>query len=74
MSYHEFVGKLFGIAVCSQSPLALCFPSILWKKMVGEQVDRSDLGAIDVTCLNCLDTMRNIEDSSEYNFIALLFG
>jgi hypothetical protein len=44
----EFVGQLCGLAARSQNLLPLRFPSIVWKLLVGDQPDLSDIAATDI--------------------------
>jgi len=46
---------------CFSNPLALNFPSIVWKPLVGEALNADDLRNIDVMCVNSLETLRTID-------------
>merc|ERR1712224_958026 len=43
----QFVGKLMGVALRINNPLPFNFPSIVWKLIVMQEVDRRDLRGID---------------------------
>ena len=47
----EFLGKLFGVVMYSQFTLNLDLPSTVWKPLVGQRLDLSDLKAIDAMCV-----------------------
>jgi hypothetical protein len=40
--------------------IALEFPSIFWKKLIGDPVDISDLAAIDQICCQSLETLKKL--------------
>jgi len=61
LSMFEFVGKLIGINLRNKGNFPLNLPSIFWKSMVGEPLDRSDLEAIDFLTCQSLSTLLNIE-------------
>ena len=50
---------LMGIAIRSNHTLNLDFPSWVWKPMVEQSLDQSDLSAIDTPCSKYLDLIRN---------------
>ncbi len=50
----EFVGKLIGISLRTRNPLPFSFPSLMWKALVGEAVNKADLGDIDAICISNL--------------------
>ena len=56
----EFIGKLMGMAIRSNNPLDLNLPSIVWKPLVSEQVDRMDIESIHQGCFQVVDTINNI--------------
>jgi len=62
LSMFAFVGKLMGMALRGGFVLNLDFPSILWKKLVGATIDRSDVAAIDLLSIDILDKIKQISD------------
>jgi hypothetical protein len=58
----EFVGKIMGISLRNNLTLPFDFPSIIWKQLVGQPVDVSDLEAIDVMAVKSLRTIRNCDN------------
>lgn len=56
----EFLGALIGMSIRCSQILNLNFPSILWKKLIDEPLDRSDLNMIDSYCLQMLDGIKNL--------------
>lgn len=57
----EFVGRLMGASLRNKMCLAFLFPSIVWKKLVGEKVDAEDLAAVDFYTYTLIKTLRNCE-------------
>lgn len=55
----EFVGALIGMSIRCSQILNLNFPSLFWKKLIDEPLDRSDLNIIDSYCLKMLDDVKN---------------
>lgn len=51
--YH-FLGRLMGAALRTSFTLPLSLPSLVWKQLLGESVDESDLEAVDKLCLQAL--------------------
>jgi hypothetical protein len=39
----EFAGKLLGLSLRTKEHLPFQFPSIIWKGILGQKIDRSDL-------------------------------
>ena len=56
----EFVGALIGMSIRCSQILNLNFPSLIWKKLIDEPLDRSDLNMIDSYCLQMLDGIKNM--------------
>jgi len=47
----------------------LNFPSLFWKKLIDEPLDRSDLNMVDTYCLQMIDGIKNMSQSlSEKEF------
>jgi len=61
ISMYEFLGKLLGIALRTKFTLNLDFASMLYKPLVGDQVDMADLKAIDSMCVQSLEALKNID-------------
>jgi len=58
-----FVGQLLGLALRQkETQLALSLPSVVWKQLVAQPMDASDLEAFDAMCLQSLDKLRHIDD------------
>lgn len=43
----EFIGRLIGISIRTKSPLELTWPSLIWRRLVGEEPTLEDLEGID---------------------------
>jgi len=61
LSMFAFVGKLMGMAIRGGHILNLDLPSLVWKPLVGESIDRTDLEAIDALCFDVLEKVENID-------------
>ena len=48
----EFLGKMMGLALRTRNLLTLYLPSMVWKPLVGQPVDETDIEAIDVLQAN----------------------
>jgi N-acetylneuraminic acid mutarotase len=54
ISMYEFVGRMMGVAIRTNNPLSLDLPSMLWKPMVGMELEEGDLVAIDNVLMNAM--------------------
>jgi hypothetical protein len=54
MAMYEFVGVLMGLGMTSKFPLPLDLPSVVWKGILGQTADRSDLEAVDKLCMQAM--------------------
>lgn len=58
---YEFLGKLMGVALRSKQYLSLNVAAMIWKKLVGEQLQIEDLAAVDSMIVNSMHKMRTID-------------
>jgi hypothetical protein len=65
ISLFEFVGKLMGLALRTHEYLDLNLPSIVWKMLVGQEVDDADIIAIDLLSFKILDEIAKLEKMPE---------
>lgn len=63
----EFVGKLMGMSLRAKLALPFKFPSLIWKKLLNETVDDSDLRAIDAITWSLLETIKNCPNDGIIN-------
>ena len=61
MQMFEFIGKLMGMSLRVKLCLPFEFPSIIWKKLVGEEVCLDDLMAMDAITCRLLEAVRSCE-------------
>lgn len=61
LAMFEFLGKILGLALYSSFTLNLDLPAILWKPLVGQKVELSDVRAIDTMCVQSLDALKTID-------------
>lgn len=61
MQMYEFVGKLLGISLRTRGDFPFAFPSLVWKQLIGQRLDRSDLEDTDAMFMQMLDGIRNCE-------------
>lgn len=59
LAMFAFVGKLMGIAIRGKHSLNLNLPSIVWKQLVGSEITRADLEAIDTFSYKIYDDVMN---------------
>ena len=66
-----FLGRLMGVAIRGKEYLTLSLPPIIWKSIVGENLTREDLEAVDQFLVISLDKLRDIDkegiDASNFN-------
>jgi hypothetical protein len=62
-----FVGKLMGVALRGKHTLNLDLPSIVWKQLVGSEITRYDLEAIDTFSYKVFDQVVNAENQEGVN-------
>ena len=55
----QFIGKLMAMSIRVKLCLPFEFPSLIWKKIVGEEVRKSDLVEIDAISAKLLDDIEN---------------
>jgi hypothetical protein len=55
----EFIGKLMSMSVRAKLYLPFEFPPLIWKKIVGEEVNKYDLMEIDMITCKQLDEIEN---------------
>jgi hypothetical protein len=61
LSMFSFVGKLMGIAIRGSHVLNLDLPSMVWKPLVGQVLNRMDLKMIDTASWDMLEKIGSIE-------------
>lgn len=61
----SFVGKLMGIAIRAKHILNLDLPSIVWKQLVGSEITRHDLEAIDALSYKLFDQLSELEKQDQ---------
>lgn len=61
LKMYRFIGKLCGIAIRSQNPIQVNWPSIVWKQLVRQPLTRTDLSAIDEIFIKCNDDLLEID-------------
>nr|CCA25867.1 HECT E3 ubiquitin ligase putative [Albugo laibachii Nc14] len=61
MQMFEFVGKLMGISLRTRGDFPFAFPSLVWKQLIGQRLDRIDLEDTDAMFVQMLDGIRNCE-------------
>lgn len=64
LSQFEFIGTLMGISLRTRHPLPLDLPSSLWKSLLNEQLDVSDLESIDKLCVQALNEIAAMDEAT----------
>jgi hypothetical protein len=57
----EFIGRLMGMSLRVKLCLPFEFPSLIWKRLVGEEVSLDDLMAMDAITCRLLEAVRSCE-------------
>lgn len=65
-----FLGVLFGVAIRTKKPLALPLSPLIWKMIIGEPLNMSDLEENDTYYAQNLSSIQNIHQTgvTEDNF------
>eukprot|EP00466_Bigelowiella_natans_P014826 jgi/Bigna1/51607/estExt_Genewise1Plus.C_20019 len=69
LSMYEFLGKLMGLAIRTTSLLSLDLPSIVWKPLIGAEIEESDVVAIDRLSFKLIENMQTMEPKT-FSFAA----
>ena len=67
----EFIGRLMGMSLRAKLSLPFEFPSLVWKKIVGDTPNKEDLRAIDAITCSLLDSImacRNDDPDDEESY------
>ena len=59
LSMYAFVGKLMGVAIRGRHTLDLDLSNIVWKPLVGQELVRSDIEAIDSMSFSMMDMVQS---------------
>eukprot|EP01012_Entosiphon_sulcatum_P068166 TRINITY_DN9820_c0_g1_i2.p1 TRINITY_DN9820_c0_g1~~TRINITY_DN9820_c0_g1_i2.p1 ORF type:complete len:319 (-),score=74.33 TRINITY_DN9820_c0_g1_i2:15-971(-) len=61
LQQYRFLGRLMAGCLTINEYLTLSLPSLVWKALVDDPADRTDLSAIDQMCVKCLDDLCTID-------------
>jgi len=61
LAMYEFLGKLMGLAIRTLSLLNLDLPSIVWKALIGAEIEVQDVIDIDRLSFKLIENMRSME-------------
>eukprot|EP00475_Leptophrys_vorax_P015607 TRINITY_DN2190_c0_g1_i1.p1 TRINITY_DN2190_c0_g1~~TRINITY_DN2190_c0_g1_i1.p1 ORF type:complete len:1987 (+),score=619.90 TRINITY_DN2190_c0_g1_i1:517-5961(+) len=61
LEMYEFVGFLMGLALRTKHTLSLDLPSMLWKQLLGEEVQINDLEEIDKLSVQAYNEMKTMD-------------
>ena len=67
MQMMEFVGKLMAMSIRAKLALPFSFPSLVYKKILREEVTLEDLRAVDVITCSLLEAVRHCESDGITN-------
>jgi hypothetical protein len=73
LSQLSFVGKLLGIAIRGRHVLNLDWPSAVWKLVLNQFLDRSDVESIDALSAVMLDRLSKCADDESVADLNLTF-
>ena len=67
LQLYEFIGVLMGMCLRTKQALSFDFPSLIWKQLLNEKIDITDLENIDKLCVQALDELQKVNpDQFEY--------
>jgi alpha-tubulin suppressor-like RCC1 family protein len=73
LEMYTVIGKLFGFAIRSTGFMNLNLPSFIWKQLLDQPVDISDLERTDVHTANFLEDLMNLEskgiDEEQFEYL-----
>lgn len=58
---YEFVGKLLGISLRTRGDFPFALPSLVWKQLIGQPLERRDLEGTDAMLVQMLDGIHRCE-------------
>ena len=58
----EFLGRLMGLSIRTRLCFELNLPSIIWKQLVGQELNKEDLEGIDLMCVKSMESVRSIDE------------
>jgi hypothetical protein len=67
----EFIGRMMGRALRTKADMAFDFPLLIWKKIMGETVDITDLAGIDFLFCKELESIKHCDNLKHTLFAAI---
>eukprot|EP00501_MAST-03F_sp_TOSAG23-6_P000125 GSMAST32.ASY1.ANO1.127.1 assembled CDS len=61
----EFIGKLLGISLRTKASLPFCFPPVIWKAILDEDIETRDLSGIDEVFVTFLKASKEYREDDE---------
>lgn len=66
MDLYNFVGIMMGIAIRCDIPLELRWPTLVWKRIVGQEITREDLAAVDEALFHVIQNVTDAPDEAAF--------
>eukprot|EP00003_Mantamonas_plastica_P023962 TRINITY_DN439_c1_g1_i2.p1 TRINITY_DN439_c1_g1~~TRINITY_DN439_c1_g1_i2.p1 ORF type:complete len:585 (+),score=179.51 TRINITY_DN439_c1_g1_i2:251-2005(+) len=69
LGHFEFMGKVIGVAIRTESPISLNLPGFVWKPLVGQALGSKDLAEVDEFTWQALEQLRDLARGSTGNVV-----
>jgi len=66
MDLFHFMGQMIGIAIRCDIPLELRWPRLVWKRIVGMQILKEDVEAVDENLFHVLDDVASVNEEGTF--------
>ena len=63
----EFVGKMMGMSMRANLCLPFQFPSLVWRRLLGQELSVKDMEAVDTLTCKLLDSVRSCRDPEDFD-------
>ena len=67
LDMYEFVGKMMGMSMRANLCLPFQFPSLVWKRLLGQELTVKDMEAVDTLTCKLLDSIRSCVSEEDFN-------
>eukprot|EP01129_Flabellula_baltica_P002653 TRINITY_DN1246_c0_g1_i2.p1 TRINITY_DN1246_c0_g1~~TRINITY_DN1246_c0_g1_i2.p1 ORF type:complete len:3131 (-),score=718.92 TRINITY_DN1246_c0_g1_i2:9-8252(-) len=62
LEQYQFLGRIIGMAIRGEICLPLNLPSLFWKRIVGDEVERKDIEKVDYSFAQFLSDLKNTKE------------
>lgn len=67
LEMYDFLGKLMGVSLRANLCLPFQLPSLVWKRLLGQELSVKDMEAVDTLTCKLLDSVRSCVDEEDFN-------